>query len=176
MSTQRMEANVLGTETTLGFEKNWGAYWIAFLRVITGWWLFHAGVTKLLEDGLNFAYGPAYLKTMGDTALGPLAVWMGNNLAWLIKPGVPLFETLIGLALMLGVLTRLAAFGGTFFMSLFWVGNADFAHGMVNSDLMGLLLFVTMIVLAAGRHYGIDAYLEGTAFVNDHPRLRYLLG
>jgi thiosulfate dehydrogenase [quinone] large subunit len=146
------------------------------LRVITGWWFFHAGVTKLIEDGLAFTSGPAYLQGMTGTALGPIPVWMGNNLAWLVEPGVPLFETLIGLALIAGALTRLAAFGGTIFMTLFWVGNAGFGHGLVNSDLMGLLLFVTMMVLATGRCYGLDAIIERTRLVREHPRLRYLLG
>jgi thiosulfate dehydrogenase [quinone] large subunit len=146
------------------------------LRVITGWWFFHAGVTKLIEDGLAFTYGPSYLQGMTGTALGPIPVWMGNNLAWLIEPGVPLFETLIGLALIAGALTRLAAFGGTIFMVLFWLGNADFAHGVVSGDFMGLLLFMTVMLLAAGRHYGLDAIIEKTRFVEQHPRLRYLLG
>jgi thiosulfate dehydrogenase [quinone] large subunit len=101
---------------------------------------------------------------------------MGNNLAWLIAPGVPLIETLIGLALIAGAFTRLAAFGGVFFMVLFWVGNAGFGHGLVNGDLMGLLLFLTVMVLAAGRYYGLDAYIEDTRFVQNHPRLKYLLG
>ena len=151
-------------------------YWLAMLRVITGWWFFHAGVTKLIEDGLAFTYGPSYLQGMTGTALGPIPVWMGNNLAWLIEPGVPLFETLIGLALIAGALTRLAAFGGTIFMVLFWLGNADFAHGVVSGDFMGLLLFMTVMLLAAGRHYGLDAIIEKTRFVEQHPRLRYLLG
>jgi thiosulfate dehydrogenase [quinone] large subunit len=151
-------------------------YWIALLRVITGWWFFHAGVTKLIQDGLAFTYGPMYLKGMEGTALGPIPVWMGNNLAWLIKPGVPLFETLIGLALMVGVLTRLAAFGGAFFMTLFWIGNAEFGHGLVSGDFMGLLLFVTVAVLAAGRYYGLDAVIERTDVVQRHPKLKYLLG
>jgi len=41
-------------------------------------------------------------------------------------------------------------------MVLFWTGNAGFGHGMVNSDLMGLLLFVTVMILAAGRYYGLQ--------------------
>jgi thiosulfate dehydrogenase [quinone] large subunit len=61
-------------------------------------------------------------------------------------------------------------------MSFFWVGNAEFGHGVVNGDLMGLLLFVTMMALAAGRYYGLDAIVEQTALVENHPRLKYLLG
>ncbi|QZY00897.1 DoxX family protein [Halobaculum rubrum] len=152
------------------------AYWIALLRVITGWWFFHAGVTKIIEGGLNFTYGVMYMQEMTGTALGPIPVWMGNNLGWLIAPGVPLFETLIGLALIAGAFVRLAAFGGTIFMTLFWIGNAGFGHGVVNSDFMGLLLFVTMIFLGAGRYYGLDGIIEKLGFVKANPKLRYLLG
>ena len=169
-------ANPLGEEFAFDIGGPIAKYWVAVLRVITGWWFFHAGVTKLIEDGLAYGYGPMYMEGMTGTALGPLPVWMGQNLAWLIKPGVPLFETLIGLGIMFGVLTRLAAFGGAFFMTLFWVGNADFAHGVVSGDLMGLLLFVTLAALAAGRYYGLDAVIEQMAFVKRHPKLRYLLG
>lgn len=152
------------------------AYWLAILRVLTGWWFFHAGVTKLIEDGLAYSYGPAYMQQMTGTALGPIPVWMGNNLAWLIAPGVPLFETLIGLALMAGLLTRLASVGGVFFMTLFWIGNAGFGHGLVSGDFMGLLLFMTVLVLGAGRYYGLDAIVEKTRFVQQRPKLKYLLG
>lgn len=168
------------THTATGFDLRlsggWEQYWLAFLRVVVGWWFFVSGFTKILTDGLNYTFGPRYLQGMTGTALGPIPVWMGENLAWLIKPGVPLFETLIGLGIMFGVLTRLSAFGGAFFMTLFWVGNGAFAHGLVNSDLFGLLLFLTIGVLAAGRYYGLDAYIERTDFVDRHPRLRYLLG
>ena len=174
MSTQA--ANPLATEFELELDKPLTAYWLAIVRVLTGWWFFHAGITKIIENGLNFSYGPAYMQQMTGTALGPIPVWMGNNLGWLIAPGVPLFETLIGLALIAGALTRLAALGGVFFMVLFWVGNAGFGHGLVNSDLMGLLLFMTVLVLGAGRYYGLDAIIEKTKLVEQNPKLRYILG
>jgi len=174
MSTQA--ANPLATEFELELDKPLTAYWLAIVRVLTGWWFFHAGITKIIENGLNFSYGPAYMQQMTGTALGPIPVWMGNNLGWLIAPGVPLFETLIGLALIAGALTRLAALGGVFFMVLFWVGNAGFGHGLVNSDLMGLMLFMTVLVLGAGRYYGLDAIIEKTKLVEQNPKLRYILG
>ena len=169
-------SNPLVGETEFALDGPWATYWIAFLRVVTGWWFFHAGITKIIENGLSFTYGSAYMQQMSGTALGGIPVWMGNNLAWLIEPGVPLFETLIGLALMAGAVTRLAAFGGVIFMVLFWIGNAGFGNGVVNSDLMGLLLFLTVIVLAAGRYYGLDALIEETEVVKQNPKLRYLLG
>jgi thiosulfate dehydrogenase [quinone] large subunit len=170
------DANPLAGEFEFELSGAWATYWLAFLRVVTGWWFFHAGVTKLVEDGLAFSYGPVYLTEMTGTALGPFPVWLGTNFGWLVEAMVPLGETLIGLGLIVGALVRLASFFGVFFMTLFWVGNADFAHGLVNGDLMGLLLFVTMIVLATGRYYGLDAIVERTQFVERHPKLRYLLG
>jgi thiosulfate dehydrogenase [quinone] large subunit len=174
MSTQT--ANPLADEFEFAFDGPLATYWLALLRVITGWWFFHAGVTKLIEDGLAFSYGPIYLQGMEGTALGPIPVWMGNNLGWFIQAFVPLGETLIGLALIFGLAVRLASFGGAAFMTLFWIGNAGFAHGVVNGDLMGLLLFVTMMVLATGRYFGLDALIERMDFVKSHPKLRYLLG
>jgi len=169
-------SNPLDGEFDLGHAGPVGPVWVAVLRVVVGWWFFHAGVTKLVESGLQFTDGPAYLQGMGDTVLGPLAVWMGTAIPGVIEALVPLAETLIGLALIAGVLVRLAAFGGAVFMTFFWVGNASFGHGVVNGDLMGLLLFVTLIVLGAGRYYGLDELLERLALVENHPRLRYLLG
>ncbi|WP_135364134.1 DoxX family protein [Halosimplex halophilum] len=169
-------ANPLGEEFAFDIGGPVAKYWVAVLRVIVGWWFLHAGVTKLIEDGLAYGYGPAYMRGMTGTALGPIPVWMGENLAWLIRPGVPLFETLIGLGIMFGVLTRLAAFGGAVFMTLFWVGNAGYGNGLVTGDFMGLLLFVTLAALAAGRYYGGDALIEQTGFVERHPKLKYILG
>ncbi|MHB9286730.1 DoxX family protein [Halobacteriales archaeon Cl-PHB] len=174
MSTKA--ANPLAAGFELDLDRPLTAYWLAILRVVTGWWFFHAGFTKLLDSGLSYEYGVIYMQGMSDTVLGPIPVWMGNNLAWLIKPGVPLFETLIGLALIFGLMTRLASVGGIIFMTLFWVGNAGFGHGLVNSELMGLMLFATVIVVGAGRYYGLDALVEKTNFVKQRPRLRYLLG
>ncbi|WP_459192605.1 DoxX family protein [Halosimplex sp. J119] len=169
-------ANPLDEEFAFDIGGPVATYWVAILRVITGWWFFHAGMTKIIENGFAYTGGPGYLKGMTGTALGPLPVWMGNNLAWLIEPGVPLFETLIGLGIMFGALTRLAAFGGAFFMTLFWVGNAGYGHGLVTGDFMGLLLMITMAALAAGRYYGLDAIVERTRFVEQRPKLKYLLG
>ena len=88
---------------------------------------------------------------------------------------VPVGETLIGLGLLVGALVRLAAFFGGILMTFFYLGNAAWSHGFVNSDLMGLLLFVTIGVLGAGRVLGLDALLERTD-LGDTRAAKYLLG
>ncbi|MFB6154016.1 MAG: DoxX family protein [Halodesulfurarchaeum sp.] len=151
----------------------WAAYWLAFLRVITGWWFLHAGLTKFEFIGGSFGF-MWFLKS--DSILAPITTWFATNAPWFVEFMVPIGETLIGLGLIFGVLTRLAAFFGGFLMVFFFAVNQGWAHGLVNSDLMGLLLFATLIVFGAGRYYGLDGYLEQTDFVKQRPRLRYLMG
>jgi thiosulfate dehydrogenase [quinone] large subunit len=45
-------------------------------------------------------------------------------------------------------------------MVFFYLGNADWTHGLVNGDLFGLVLFVTLATFGAGRILGLDAYIE----------------
>ncbi|CAM2963489.1 DoxX family protein [Halobacterium salinarum] len=172
-----MEYNTrAGTESGAGYGAagTWPAYWIAVVRVLTGWWFFHAGFTKLLEGGLTFDPS-GYLQGMAGTVLAPVGTTLAGY-PGIIGPMVVIFETLIGLALIVGLLTRFASFGGVMFMTMFWIGNAEYAHGVVNSDFMGLLLFTTIIVFGAGRYYGLDSIVERTGLVQGAPRLKYLLG
>lgn len=180
MNHQLETRNVFGDEVTLGLSGTWAGYWVAFLRVVTGYWFFHAGFTKyanLWYAGAEPFSATGWLTgaTQG-TIVAPVTVWFGQNAPWFVNLVIPFAEVGIGLALMLGVLVRFAAFWGAFLMTFFYFGNAGWAHGFVNGDLMGLLLFVTMIVLGAGRVMGLDAYLEETDLVRNHPRLKYLLG
>lgn len=173
MSTQTT-TKVLGQEVAFDLSGPWTAYWLAFLRVITGYWFFHAGLSKYAADS---SFSSAWwLNSAEGTAVGPITVWFAENAQWFVDFMIPFGQVMIGLGLMVGVLARLAAFFGAFIMAFFYVGNADFAHGFVNGDLFGLLLFATVIVFGSGRLLGGDALIEKTRFVQNHPRLRYLLG
>lgn len=161
------------TAELAGVSGAWSSYWLALLRVITGWWFLHAGLTKFGFMGGEFGF-MWFLQS--DSVLAPVTTWFAANAPWLVEYAVPAGEALIGLGLIFGVLTRLAAFFGAVLMLFFFAVNQGWAHGLVNSDLMGFLLFATLIVFGAGRHYGLDAVLEDSAFVNRHPTLRYLMG
>lgn len=174
MSTQTLETNVIGTDVSLEFDAPWATYWIVFLRIVTGYWMMHAGLTKLLEGG--FSAGWWLTGATQATIVGPVTVWFGQNAPWFVNAAIPIGEFLIGLGVLVGGFTRLAAFFGAFLMFFFYFGNAEWTHGFVNGDLMGLLLFLTMIVFGAGRVWGLDRYLEDTEIVKKHNRLRYLLG
>jgi thiosulfate dehydrogenase [quinone] large subunit len=174
MATTQIDADVLGSETTLSVSGPWIGYWFALLRVMVGYWFVHAGLTKVLfgfdaQGYLQYASAGAITEPL----MQPFASGLG--LAF-VNLAIPFGELLIGLGLMVGALVRLASFFGAFLMAMFYFTNHGWAHGFTNGDLWGLLLFVTMIVVGAGRVWGLDAYLEKTHFVQRNKWLRYLLG
>ena len=141
-----------------------------------GWWFFSAGLSKIVEYGVFYdAHGWMMFATEG-TIVHPITAWFAANAVFLPNLMIPWGQLAIGLGLLVGCLTRLAAASGAFLMVFFYFGNADWGNGFVNGDLLGLLLFLTIIVFAAGRIWGIDAYLERTEFVKNRPKLRFILG
>jgi len=153
-------------------------YWAAALRIITGYWFLHAGITKFaFVAGEPFDASGWMLNATGGSPIHGFFVWAAGT-PWLLELtnfAIPAGETLIGLGLLFGALVRLAAFFGGVLMTFFYLGNAAWSHGFVNGDLMGLLLFVTIGVLGAGRVLGLDALIEQTG-VGDTRAAKFLLG
>ena len=169
--------NALGTGYDFDRAGPAAGYLMLAVRLIVGYWFLHAGWAKFAFVAGEPFNAAGYLAN-AQTPIAPLFQFVAGT-PWLLEVTnfmIPTGEFLIGLGIMLGALTRLAAFFGGFLMVMFYLGNADWAHGLVNGDLMGLMLFVIVGVFAAGRIAGIDAVLEDTEFVKQRPKLRYLLG
>lgn len=170
------QTRLFGRDVTLDVPDVWLAYWLVMMRLTAGWWMLHAGLDKFLawpSDAGWFVGGAA------GTSLGPFVTLFseGAGLAF-VNVMIPLGQTLIGLGLILGALTRLAAFFGATLMIFFFINGETGAweHGVVTGDLLGLLIFAMIATLGAGRILGIDSYLLKTDFVRANPRLRYLIG
>ncbi|NLV09896.1 DoxX family membrane protein [Halomicrobium mukohataei] len=175
---EQIDTRLLGRKVTFGVSGPWLAYWLVIMRLVVGWWLLHAGLDKFASwpfDASWFIGGAA-----AGTSIGPFVTLFSDGiLLSFTNVMIPLGQTLIGLGLILGALTRLAAFFGAFLMLFFYFINGEtggWSHGLVTGDLLGLLLFAMIATLGAGRVLGVDAYLARTAFVRDHPKLRYLIG
>lgn len=175
MADTDVNTTLFGTNVSYEIGGRWLAYWSFLLRVMVGWWFFHAGVTKLLASGVS--YDASFFVAKEGTVLSPIMNLFQSGIPYgIVQFMIPVGETLIGLGLLVGCLVRLASFFGVFLMTFFVTANQDWGHGFVNADLMGLLLFFTIIVLGAGRIWGIDAILEKSLVVQNNPWLRYLLG
>jgi len=175
--TTTQTTSLLGRTDAFDDAGSAATYLLLAVRLITGYWFLHAGWTKFTFVAGEPFDASGYLAN----ADSPIA-WLFGFVAetpWLLEFTnfmIPVGEFLIGLGVLLGVLTRLAAVFGGFLMVLFYLGNADWTHGYVNGDLMGLLLFAIVGVFAAGRVLGVDGFIEDTEFVSQRPWLRYLLG
>ncbi|MGQ4556325.1 DoxX family membrane protein [Halobellus sp. GM3] len=170
------------TETTFGnvldfdLQGTLAGYWIAVLRVITGYWFLHAGFTKFSFVAGEPFDASGYLLNASSPISG-LFSWVATT-PWMLEftnLAIPAGEFLIGLGLIVGALVRLASFFGGVLMVFFYLGNANWAHGFVNGDLMGLMLFVTLATLGAGRILGLDAYIEKLDFAKTRAA-KFLLG
>ncbi len=155
----------------------WQAYWLVVLRLVGGWWLLHAGLDKLANWPLDAGW---FVSSAAGTSLGPFVTLFGDGAALtFVNWAVPIGQTLIGLGLILGALTRTAAFFGAVLMTFFYFINGEtgaWSHGLVTGELLAILVFGTIVTLGAGRVLAVDEWLKRTAFVRDRPRLKHLLG
>ncbi len=176
--TSNIQTQLLGRNVSFAVSEVWLAYWLLFMRLIVGWWLLHAGLDKFLAwpfDASWFVGNAAQ-----GTSVGPLVTMFSDGvLLTFTNIAVPVGQVLIGLGLVLGALTRLAAFFGGFMMVFFYFINGEtggWSHGVVTGELLGIVILAAIATLGAGRVLGIDAILVDTPFVERHPKLRYFIG
>lgn len=182
-STRRqLEADLFGREVTFDYSETWIGYAILALRLVMGWVFLQAGIEKLLDPNWTAA---GYLQNaVADT--NPLQGLFADmaGMAW-VDPLVVYGQLLIGIALILGVLVRWAAFWGVVMLALFWLSSLQggllaglpVEHGyVVNSDVVYMLLLFGLGAFGAGRILGLDRRLEETSVVRNNRWLRLLLG
>lgn len=147
------------------------SFFLVVLRVAIGLQFFYAGVSKFMEEGWSAA---GYL----ERATGPFAP-MFQAMA-----GSPLVDqlnmwglTLIGVALILGLLVRPAAIFGMALMELyFWAGfETNTAHGWIEEH--GILFFVFAMFAAggAGHVFGLNGFAQ-EYFRKKSAAVRWLFG
>jgi thiosulfate dehydrogenase [quinone] large subunit len=164
---------------------------LAVLRVALGVGFLYAGLDKVIHFGggkafdatgfLKFATGGTAPGAAEDAIVNPTnGFWVslaGNaDLTSIVNFLVVFGEVAIGVALILGVATRFAGIAGTLMMTLFWIASWDFAHGFVNEQFLYGIVAAFIAYAAAGEAYGLDALIDRTKPIVEHPRLRYVLG
>ncbi|MBI4435542.1 DoxX family protein [Candidatus Uhrbacteria bacterium] len=126
------------------------------LRLVLGFLFFFAGWSKLTTDAWSAA---GFLQN----ATGPFATWFqslaGNGVVdFLNMWGL----TLIGLALIFGLLVRTASAFGIVLMTLYYfadfVGNT--AHGLIDEHVVYAVVLFFFLVGGVGHVWGLDALLE----------------
>jgi uncharacterized membrane protein YphA (DoxX/SURF4 family) len=130
-------------------------------RLYVGYWFLGTGLAKI---GRGFLWGGTLLPQLERFAGGTPHAWYR---AWLVNVVIPyervfavltaMGETLAGVALLLGALTRFSAGVG-----IFMVGNYLFAKGWPNPaaahDKDFIILLFVVLIGGAGKYWGIDAW------------------
>jgi thiosulfate dehydrogenase [quinone] large subunit len=176
METRTMEAELFGRSVNFEYSETWVGYALLGLRVIMGWSLFYAGITKVLDP--EWSAGGFLLNAIpeGNPFVGVWAV-MANDWLWLIDPLNQWGLTLTGLALILGAFVRWSAFWGAVMMMFYWAASLPLAHAILIDDhvVYALLLF-GLGAFGAGRILGLDSIIEEMEPFQSKPALRLLTG
>jgi thiosulfate dehydrogenase (quinone) large subunit len=142
---------------------------ITVLRVIVGWHFLYEGIAKLTSPSWSAA---GYMKV----ARGPFAEffrWVAGRPDLLDKANLVTMYGLaiVGVLLMLGLFTRLAAAGGIVFILLFYLCNPPFigyfyalpsegSYLIVNKNLVELCALAVIFATGSGKFAGLDRILH----------------
>ena len=139
---------------------------LAALRIFTGLaWLSH-GIAKVTNPQFAAPGGmfEGIVKDMSSGTSGPYHDFLTSTVLThpaLFSMLVAWGETLTGVALVLGLLTRLGGLVGVFLALNYWAAKGDFAH--VNSigglDLATAALSLVNLILPTGLFAGIDGLI-----------------
>jgi thiosulfate dehydrogenase [quinone] large subunit len=130
-------------------------------RLYVGYWFLASGIGKI---GRGYLYGGLLLPQLEQFAAATPHGWYKAWLESIVIPHEHLFavlvalgETLAGAALLLGILTRVAAGVG-----IFMVGNFLLAKGWPNPaashDKDFIVLLLVVLIADAGKHWGMDGW------------------
>ena len=153
---------------------------ITLLRVVIGWHFLYEGVSKLTSTTWSAA---GYMKA----SRGPLAEffrWIASQPHLLDSANLITMYglTIVGVLLILGLFTRLAAAGGIGFILLFYLCNPPFigyfyaiptegTYLIVNKNVVELCALAVILLTGTGRFAGLDGLLHGLFVRLRPPRL-----
>ena len=140
---------------------------IAILRVLIGWHFLYEGLVKVFNP--DWTARP-FLEN-SRWIFGDFFRWMisTDSGMWIIDFANEWGLTLIGLALILGIFTRIAAWGGVALLTLYYVAYPPFggysygapsegAYMLVNKNLIEIFALIILAMTGAGHYFGLDKY------------------
>jgi thiosulfate dehydrogenase [quinone] large subunit len=146
---------------------------ITVLRVVVGWHFLYEGIAKLTSPSWSAA---GYMKV----SRGPFAAffhWIAGQPQLLDKANLITMYGLaiVGVLLILGLFTRLAAIGGIGFVLLFYLCNPPFvgyfysiptegSYLIVNKNMVEVCALAVILLTRSGLFAGLDRILHGLVF------------
>ncbi len=151
------------------FKNRYVPYFLALLRIVIGWHFLYEGIVKIMNPAWTarpFLEGSRWI-------FGDLFRWMisGNTGMWIIDTVNAYGLTLIGLALILGIFTRLALWSGATLLFMYYLAYppfGGFSYGapsegsylIVNKNLIELFAMILLALTGSGKFFGLDMLLK----------------
>ena len=151
---------------------------ITVLRVVVGWHFLYEGIAKLASPSWSAA---GYMKV----SRGPFAGvfhWIAGQPQWLDTANLVTMYglTMVGVLLILGLFTRLAAIGGIGFVVLFYLCNPPFvgyfysiptegSYLIVNKNLVEVCALAVILLTRSGLFAGLDRIVRVLVFQRAQP-------
>ena len=144
-------------------------YWpIVVLRLYAGVYFTYHGFSKFSKEGFSDRMA-GFLQSRLESSFG----FYQGIIESVILPNKDLFgflvtwgELTMGIALILGLATRYAAFAGVFMVTNIWFAKGSGLLAGTNDDLPWLMILLVLGLIHAGRYCGLDNRLSD--------RLRFL--
>jgi thiosulfate dehydrogenase [quinone] large subunit len=147
------------------------------LRIAMGWFMFYAGITKVLNPEWS---AEGYLKA---------AKTFQGFYSWFASPGIlPITNfvnawglTLLGVSLILGAAVRLSSILGAVLMILYYFPVLTFPYikpfaFIVDEHIIYALVLIYFALIRAGRIYGLDDWILELPICKKFPKVRDFLG
>ncbi|OGY58551.1 MAG: hypothetical protein A3H06_01435 [Candidatus Colwellbacteria bacterium RIFCSPLOWO2_12_FULL_44_13] len=155
-------------------------YFFGLLRIVMGWTFLWAFLDKVFGLGFTTEAGKSWLDGVSPTlgflkfgSHGPFASIFqsiaGNVFVdWLFMLGL-LF---LGVALILGIGTRVAGYAGALLVVLMWLAVLPPEHNpVIDEHIVYAFVLLTLPYVQAGRYFGFGKRWSATKFVQKHPVL-----
>ncbi|MCH9693085.1 MAG: DoxX family protein [Gammaproteobacteria bacterium] len=133
---------------------------ITLLRVYTGAFFAYHGFGKV--KGGNFADSLAGFVGSQENSYGFFRPFLDS----VVLPNKALFgflvswgELAVGLALIVGLMTRYASIAGAVMLASFWFAKGQPAFSGQNHDFIWVMIFIVLAAVHAGRQHGLDEQL-----------------
>jgi len=142
---------------------------LTLLRILIGWQFLYEGIIKIANPDWTarpFLEGSRWI-------FGDIFRWMisGNTGMWIVDTANAYGLTIIGLALILGLFTRLAAWGGVALLLMYYIAYppfGGFSYGapsegsylIVNKNMIEIFALIMLALTDSGAFYGLDGLLK----------------
>jgi thiosulfate dehydrogenase [quinone] large subunit len=155
-------------------------YGVALLRVVVGVIFVWAGLSKVFNEGAPGSWSAqGFLKFATNGSLGwpfvtgtadPTKIYNPTHDFWVSLAGnatamtivnnlVVAGEMCVGIALLLGVVTRFAGVMGAFMMAFFFLAGWSFTDGIVEEHVTYAVILLALAGMGAGNYFGLDRVL-----------------